>query len=117
MKKIEAIIRREKFTEVRDALHEIGVDFFSYWDVVGQGREQEGRTYRGTSYKTEFIQRRILKIIVNDDFKEKTIKTILKSACTGEIGDGKIFVSDVQESYRIRNGEQGPESLRFRDEE
>lgn len=115
MKKIEAIIRREKFAEVRDALHAIEVDFFSYWDVVGQGREKEEHIYRGTEYKTEFIQRRILKIIVNDDFKDKTIKAILESANTGEIGDGKIFVSSVEESYRIRNGEEGPESLRFKE--
>jgi len=115
MKQIEAIIRREKFIEVRDALHEIEVDFFSYWDVVGQGREQKGLTYRGTNYKTEFIQRRILKIIVNDDFLDKTVQTIIKVAATGEVGDGKIFVSEINESYRIRNGEQGPESLRSKE--
>lgn len=114
MKKIEAIIRREKFIEVRQALHDIEVDFFTYWDVVGQGREQEGHTYRGTTYKTEFIQRRILKIIVNDDFVDKTVQTIIRSGQTGEVGDGKIFVSSIDESYRIRNGEQGPESIYFK---
>lgn len=115
MKQVEAIIRREKFIEVRDALHAIEVDFFSYWDVVGQGREKKGLTYRGTNYKTEFIQRRILKIIVNDDFLEKTIQTILDVAATGEVGDGKIFVSEIQESIRIRNGERGPDSLRTKE--
>lgn len=115
MKQIEAIIRREKFLEVRDALHAIEVDFFTYWDVVGQGREQKGLTYRGTNYKTEFIQRRILKIIVNDDFLDKTIETLLKTAATGEIGDGKIFISNIEDSIRIRNNEHGPESLRFRE--
>ncbi len=112
MKQIEAIIRREKFSEVRDALHAIKVDFFSYWEVTGQGREQEGHTYRGTTYKTEFIQRRLLKIVVNDDFVDKTVETIMDVASTGEVGDGKIFVSDLRESYRIRTREKGPESIK-----
>jgi len=111
MKQIEAIIRREKFAEVRDALHEINVDFFSYWEVTGQGREHVGHTYRGTTYSSDFIQRRLLKIIVNDDYLDKTIQTIIKVAATGEIGDGKIFVSDIVNSFRIRNGEEGPESI------
>ncbi|CAH8287413.1 nitrogen regulatory protein P-II family [Mariniflexile fucanivorans] len=112
MKKIEAIIRKSKFRVVKEALHEVGVNFFSYWDVTGIGNEKEGHVYRGVSYSTSDIQRRHLAIVVNDDFEEITIKAILKSAATGEVGDGKITVSDITECYRIRTGEKGGETLR-----
>lgn len=111
MKKVEAIIRKSKFSEVKDALHKVGVNFFSYWDVTGQGNEQEGHVYRGISYSTTDIQRRYLSIVVNDSFEEITIKTILESASTGEVGDGKIFVSDIKEAYRIRTGDKGGDTL------
>ncbi len=112
MKKIEAIIRKSKFSNVKKALHDVGVNFFSYWDVTGQGHEKEGHVYRGVTYSTSDIQRRYLSIVINNDFEEATIKAILSSAATGEIGDGKIFVSDIQESYRIRTGEKGSETLK-----
>ncbi|WP_242083057.1 P-II family nitrogen regulator [Aestuariivivens sediminis] len=112
MKKIEAIIRKSKYSVVKDALHDVGVNFFSYWDVTGLGNEKEGHVYRGISYSTSDIQRRYLSIVVNDDFEEATIQAILKSAATGDVGDGKIFVSDVSEVYRIRTGEKGGETLR-----
>ncbi|WP_445955416.1 P-II family nitrogen regulator [Yeosuana sp.] len=112
MKKIEAIIRRSKYREVKEALHNVGVNFFSYWDVTGIGNEKEGHVYRGISYSTSDIQRRHLSIVVNDDFADATVKAILSSAVTGEIGDGKIFVSEVQESYRIRTGEKGGGTLK-----
>ena len=111
MKKVEAIIRKSKFSEVKKALHEVGVNFFSYWDVTGQGNEKKGSVYRGVSYSTSDIQRRYLSIVVNDDFEEVTINTILEAATTGEVGDGKIFVSDVKECYRIRTGEKGGHTL------
>ena len=111
MKKIEAIIRKSKFNTVRDALHEVGVNFFSYWDVTGLGNEQEGHVYRGVSYSTSDIQRRYISIVVNDDFEAVTIKTIIDAAGTGNVGDGKIFVSDIKEAYRIRTGEKGGETL------
>ena len=111
MKKIEAIIRKSKYRVVKDALHEVGVNFFSYWDVTGLGNEKEGHVYRGVSYSTSDIQRRYLSIVVNDDFAETTVQTIISSAGTGEVGDGKIFVSDIQECYRIRTGEKGGETL------
>jgi len=111
MKKIEAIIRKSKFVEVKEALHGIGVNFFSYWDVTGVGNEKEGHVYRGVSYSTSELQRRFLSIVVSDPFLEKTIDTILKTAYTGQVGDGKIFVSDVEETYRIRTKEKGVESL------
>lgn len=112
MKKIEAIIRKSKYRKVKEALYDVGVTFFTYWDVTGKGNEKEGHVYRGVTYSTSDIQRRILSIVVNDEFEEPTIKAILKSAATGEVGDGKIFVSDIQESYRIRTGEKGSETLK-----
>ena len=112
MKKIEAIIRKSKYREVKEALYAIGINFFSYWDVTGKGNEKEGHVYRGVSYNTSDIQRRFLSIVVNDEFEEATIKAILESAATGEVGDGKIFVSDIKESYRIRTGEKGKETLK-----
>ena len=111
MKKVEAIIRKSKFSSVKNALHEVGVNFFSYWDVTGLGNEKEGHVYRGVSYSTSDVQRRFLSIVVNDDFEEITVKTIIESASTGEVGDGKIFVSDIKEAYRIRTGEKGGETL------
>jgi len=111
MKKIEAIIRKSKFREVKDALHDVGVNFFSYWDVTGIGNEKEGHVYRGVSYSTSDIQRRYLSIVVNDDFEQITIQTIIEAAGTGEVGDGKIFVSDIKEAYRIRTGEKGGVTL------
>ncbi len=112
MKKIEAIIRKSKFSAVKKALHEIGVNFFSYWDVTGIGNEKQGHVYRGISYSTSDIQRRYLSIVVNDDFEEATIKAILEAAATGEVGDGKIFVSQIDEVYRIRTGEKGGQTLK-----
>jgi nitrogen regulatory protein P-II 1 len=112
MKKVEAIIRKSKYSEVKEALHAVGVNFFSYWDVTGLGNEKEGHVYRGVSYSTSDIQRRYLSIVVNDDFAEATINAILKSAGTGEVGDGKIFISEIEESYRIRTGEKGGDTLK-----
>ncbi len=112
MKKIEAIIRRSKYHIVKEALHAKGIMFFSYWDVTGVGHEQKGSVYRGISYSTSDIQRRFLSIVVNDDFEEVTISTILEAAKTGEVGDGKIFVSDINDAYRIRTGEKGEETLK-----
>ncbi|WP_298881870.1 P-II family nitrogen regulator [uncultured Polaribacter sp.] len=112
MKKIEAIIRKSKYRTLKEALHEVGVNFFSYWDVTGIGNEKEGHVYRGVSYSTSDIQRRHISIVVNDDFEEVTINTILKAASTGEVGDGKIFVSDINETYRIRTGEKGGQTLK-----
>lgn len=111
MKKVEAIIRKSKFSTVKKALHEVGVNFFSYWDVTGLGNEKKGSVYRGVSYSTSDIQRRYLSIVVNDDFEEITVKTIIESASTGDVGDGKIFVSTVDECYRIRTGEKGSQTL------
>jgi len=107
MKQIEAIIRKSKFDEVKTALHQIEVNFFSYWDVTGVGNEKQGHVYRGISYSTTDIQRRYLSIVVSDEFLQRTVDTILESAYTGNVGDGKIFVSEIKEVYRIRTKESG----------
>ena len=75
------------------------------------GNEQEGHVYRGVAYSTSDIQRRYLSIVVNDNFLDVTIQAILEAGATGEVGDGKIFVSDINEAYRIRTGEKGGETL------
>jgi len=111
MKKIEAIIRKSKFDEVKTTLHETGIDFFSFWEVTGVGKARESRVYRGISYDTSTIERVMLSIVVRDINLERTVKAIIKASKTGEIGDGKIFVSNIEESYRIRTGENGDESL------
>ncbi len=111
MKKIEAIIRKSKFDDVKRALHQIEVNFFSYWDVTGVGNETLGQQYRGISYSTSDIQRRYLVIVVSDGFLEPTIKVLLDTASTGNVGDGKIFVSDMIEAYRIRTKEKGSAAI------
>ncbi len=111
MKKIEAIIRKTKFEDVKEALHEAGIEFFSFWEVRGVGKARESRVYRGISYDTGSIERLLLSIIVRDVNLEPTINTILEASKTGNVGDGKIFVSEITESYRIRTAEKGDESL------
>ena len=113
MKKIEAIIRTSKFEEVKQALAEVGIDFFSYWDATGVGNEvKKGEySYRGTVYDTSYIPRQLLTIVVRDLNVDKTVKAIMSAAKTGVVGDGKIFVSEIEQSYGIRNEESGDESL------
>ncbi|HOS85353.1 MAG TPA: P-II family nitrogen regulator [Bacteroidales bacterium] len=115
MKKIEAIIRISRFEEVSEALHEVGIDFFTYWDVTGVGNEKSGAIYRATVYETRYIPRRILSFVCRDQFAEAAVNAIVRSAKTGELGDGKIFISTVDDSVRIRTGEAGPESLYIKD--
>lgn len=112
MKKIEAIIRTSKFRSVREALHSKGVNFFSYWDVTGIGNESTGHIYRGVSYSTADIQRRYLSIVVNDEFEQITVDAIIEHSQTGEVGDGKIFISEIKNAYRIRTGENGSDTLK-----
>jgi len=117
MKKIEAIIRKTKFEEVKDALHDAGIEFFSFWDVRGVGQAREGRVYRGIVYDTSTIERIKLSIIVRDKNVDKSVQAILGSARTGEIGDGKIFIIPIEQSFRIRTGEEGDESLYIKGKE
>lgn len=111
MKKIEAIIRSEKYAEVKQALQEIGVIFFTFWDVTGVGNETHGHVYRGVAYNTSDVPRRMLSIVVSKEKVEETVEVLLKSAHTGKVGDGKIFVSSIEEAYRIRTKETGTKSL------
>jgi nitrogen regulatory protein P-II 1 len=111
MKKIEAIIRISQFDEVTEALHEVGIDFFTYWNVTGVGNEKSGAIYRATVYETRFIPRRIISFVCREKFVDDAVKAICEAARTGEMGDGKIFISTVDDSVRIRTGENGPESL------
>ena len=115
MKKIEAIVRKTKFDEVKETLHENGIEFFSFWEARGVGMARESRVYRGVAYDTSSIERLYLQIVVRDVNLEKTIDALLKSAATGEVGDGKIFISTVEDSVRIRTGERGDESLYIKD--
>ncbi len=111
MKKIEAVIRKSKFEEVKQGLFDAGIDWFSYWDITGLGKSTEDQVVRGQVFKSGYIQRRMISIVVRDVNLEKTVTAILGSAKTGEPGDGKIFVYDIEETYRIRNGESGPDAL------
>ena len=115
MKKIEAIVRKTKFEEVKEALHENGIEFFSFWDARGVGMARQSRVYRGIEYDTSLIERLFLSIVVRDVNLERTVDAILKSARTGEVGDGKIFIYDIDESIRIRTGETGDDSLYIKD--
>ncbi|MCD7933163.1 MAG: P-II family nitrogen regulator [Tannerellaceae bacterium] len=111
MKKIEAIIRRTKFEDVKDALMEADIEWFSYYEVRGVGKSRQGRIYRGVVYDTSSIERILVSIVVRDKNVEKTVKALLGAAQTGEIGDGRIFIIPVEDSIRIRTGERGDIAL------
>ena len=111
MKKIEAVIRRTKFDDVKEALLNADIEWFSYYDVRGIGKTREGRIYRGGVYDTSSIERILISIIVRDKNVEKTVNAIMQSAHTGEIGDGRIFIIPVEDAIRIRTGERGDIAL------
>ncbi|SNR70592.1 P-II family nitrogen regulator [Desulfurobacterium atlanticum] len=108
MKKIEAIIKPFKLEEVKDALTDIGIHGLTVTEVKGFGR-QKGHTelYRGAEYVVDFIPKIKIEVVVSDDMAEKVIETIVNTARTGRIGDGKVFVIPVEEIVRIRTGEKG----------
>lgn len=111
MKKIEAIIRKSKFEEVKDALLKADIEWLSYYDVRGVGKTRQERIFRGIVYDTSYIERIMIVLVVRDINVDKTINAILKHAQTGEIGDGRIFISPVEDAIRIRTGERGDISL------
>lgn len=111
MKKIEAIIRKTKFEDVKEALLEADIEWFSYYDVRGVGKMRQERIYRGVKYDTSFIERVLISIVVRDINVEKTVNAVIRAAQTGEIGDGRIFVIPVEDSIRIRTGERGDIAL------
>lgn len=112
MKKIEAIIKPFKLDEVKDALHEIGIQGLTVTEVKGFGR-QKGHVelYRGAEYDISFIPKVKLEAVVPDDMVEKAVLTIEHKAKTGKIGDGKIFVSSLEQVIRIRTGEAGNSAI------
>lgn len=112
MKKIEAIIKPFKLDEIKDALNKIGVQGMTITEVKGFGR-QKGHTelYRGSEYVVDFIPKIKVEIIVSDDIAGDVISAIEKTAKTGKIGDGKIFVIDVEDAIRIRTGQRGKEAI------
>ncbi|MDR2040384.1 MAG: P-II family nitrogen regulator [Bacteroidales bacterium] len=111
MKKIEAIIRKSRFEDVKEALLKADIEWFSYYSVRGVGKTHQERIYRGVVYDTSYIERTMLVIVVRDINVEKTVSAILQTAQTGEIGDGRIFISTIDDSIRIRTGERGDISL------
>ena len=112
MKKVECIIRPFKLDDVKEALREIGVQGMTVSEVRGFGR-QKGHTelYRGSEYTIEFIPKLKVEVIIGDDDLENVIEKVTEAASTGKIGDGKIFVSTVDEAVRIRTGERGPTAI------
>ncbi len=112
MKKIEAIIKPFKLDEVKDALNEIGIQGMTVTEVKGFGR-QKGHVelYRGAEYDIAFIPKIKIEVVVSDDMTGKVMATILEKAKTGKIGDGKIFVSKLEEIVRIRTGETGESAI------
>jgi nitrogen regulatory protein P-II 1 len=112
MKKIEAIIRHFKLDDVKNALTEAGVAGMTITEVRGFGRQKgHTETYRGTEYAVDFVPKVKLEVAVADDMLQRVVDTIIRAAQTGQIGDGKIFVSDLSDTIRIRTGETGGEAL------
>jgi nitrogen regulatory protein P-II 1 len=112
MKKVEAIVRHFKLEEVKDALTEAGVQGMTVSEVRGFGRQKGHKEqYRGAEYTVDFLPKVKMEVVVSDDQLQTVIDTIVKSARTGQLGDGKIFVTDLEQMVRIRTGETGAEAL------
>ena len=112
MKKIEALIKPFKLDEVKEALHEIGIQGLTVTEVKGFGR-QKGHTelYRGAEYVVDFLPKIKLEVVVGDDMTDKVVDAIVGAANTGRSGDGKIFVLPIEETIRIRTGERGADAV------
>ncbi len=112
MKKIEAIIRPFKLEEVKEALVEEGIRGLTISEVRGYGRQKgHTETYRGSEYRIEFVPKIKIEVIIEDSKVEKIVDAILKTAKTGQVGDGKIFIYNVEDTVRIRTGESGKDAL------
>jgi len=112
MKKVEAIIKPFKLDEVKDQLNEIGVKGITVSEVKGFGRQKgHAELYRGAEYIVDFLPKIKLEIIVSDELIDDVINAVTKSAQTGRIGDGKIFVTSLEDTIRIRTGERGEEAI------
>ena len=112
MKKIEAIIKPFKLDEVKEALQEVGLQGITVTEAKGFGR-QKGHTelYRGAEYVVDFLPKVKIEVVLADEFVDKAVEAIQNAARTGRIGDGKIFISNVEQAIRIRTGEAGPDAL------
>jgi nitrogen regulatory protein PII len=112
MKLVVAIIKPHRLDEVKEALRSIGINGLTTTDVQGFGR-QRGHTevYRGAEYQVDFVPKVKIEVLAHDDQVQQIIDTVLKTARTGKIGDGKIFVTPAEEVYRIRTGESGPDAI------
>jgi len=112
MKKIEAIIKPFKLDEVKEALHEVGLQGITVIEAKGFGR-QKGHTelYRGAEYVVDFLPKVKLEIVVEDDMVERAVEAIVRTARTGRIGDGKIFITSVEDVIRVRTGERGKDAI------
>ena len=112
MKKIEAIIKPFKLTEVKDALNELGIQGMTVSEVKGFGR-QKGHTeiYRGSEYTVDFLPKIKIELVIADAQKDVAVQAIIKAAKTGKIGDGKVFVSAIEEAVRIRTDEKGDSAI------
>ncbi len=112
MKKIEAIIKPFKLDDVKEALMEADISRITVSEVKGHGRQQgHSELYRGNEYVVEYLPKIKIEIVVNEEFVEKAIDAIIKGARTGKIGDGKIFVSPIEDIVRIRTGERGTDAV------
>lgn len=112
MKKIEAIIRPFKLEDVKEALLEEGIRGLTITEVRGYGRQKGHKeTYRGAEYEIEFVPKLKIEVVIDDDIVEKVVEAILKTAKTGQVGDGKIFISSIEDAIRIRTDESGIEAL------
>ena len=112
MKKIEAIIKPFKLDEVKEALHDVGVKGLTVTEAKGFGR-QKGHTelYRGAEYVVDFLPKVKIEVVLEDDMLERAVEAIQQAAQTGRIGDGKIFISTIDDAIRIRTGERGAEAI------
>ncbi|MBT6257812.1 MAG: P-II family nitrogen regulator [Alphaproteobacteria bacterium] len=112
MKKLEVIIKPFKLDEVKEALHEVGIQGITITEAKGFGR-QKGHTelYRGAEYVVDFLPKVKIDIVLEDDLVDQAVDAILSSASTGRIGDGKIFISPIEEVIRIRTGERGSDAI------
>lgn len=112
MKRIDAVIRPSRLNEVKDRLHEMGVTGLTVFEVRGFGRQKgHTETYRGTEYALDFRPKLLITVVVPAELMQKVVDAICETARTGEIGDGKIFVSSLDEVIRIRTGEKGPVAI------
>ena len=112
MQKIEAIIKPFKLDEVKEALHEVGLQGITVIEAKGFGR-QKGHTelYRGAEYVVDFLPKVKIELVIPDDMLERAVEAIQQAAYTGRIGDGKIFISSIEEAIRVRTGEKGNEAI------